>query len=232
MCANKSRACFIYCARRATCGTQKFVHFLPGNPYFAPSGRQFADSGRSGFGARFLFSRWVECSMELEPESRVVGQNWMPSRNCLCSKPPWLMQPLIPPPLFFFSSLLPSCCRPSQTGSRPRSLPRHNWISSPLFLLCLPPPGYPSTPHRHRDDKCIPPRASETSAVRQITSTWQTRRRPSVRPRAGITLNEFNSIKKRTKEECKITEEPLSSWWWWWLLFFPESLVLFCVFFF
>lgn len=111
MCANKSRACFIYCVRRATCGTQKFVHFLPGNPYFAPSGRQLADSGRSGFGARFLFSRWVECSMELELESRVVGQNWMPSRNCLCSKPPWLMQPLIPPPLFFFLSspqLLPS----------------------------------------------------------------------------------------------------------------------------
>lgn len=125
-----------------------------------------------------------------------------------------------------------SCCRPSQTGSRPRSLPRRNWISSLLFLLCLPPPGYPSTPHRHRDDKCIPPRASETSAVPQNTSTWQTHRRPSVRPRAGITLNEFNSIKKRTKEECKITEEPLSSWWWWWLLFFPESFVLFCVLFF
>lgn len=41
------------------------------------------------------------------------------------------------PLLFFFSSLLPSCCRPSQTGSRPRSLPRHNWISSPLFFVFL-----------------------------------------------------------------------------------------------
>lgn len=123
-----------------------------------------------------------------------------------------------------------SCCRPSQTGSRPRSLPRHNWISSPLFLLCLPPPGYPSTPHRHRDDKCIPPRASGTSAVRHNMSTWQTHGRPSVRPSAGITLNEFNSIKKRTKEECKIMEKPLSGWWWWWWLFFPESLVLFCDF--
>lgn len=51
-----------------------------------------------------------------------------------------------------------------------------------------------------------PPQMSETPiTMRQLDKVV------AIQPCAGITMNEFSSIKKRTEEECKIIEKPRSS---------------------
>lgn len=87
----------ILCTHNSMCCTQVNTS-LPQDPYFSPCR---AAPRSLWFRHSVLFNRWVECSTRLELESSIVAQNRMLSRNCLYSKPPWLMRPLFSSPFSF-----------------------------------------------------------------------------------------------------------------------------------
>lgn len=129
---------------------------LPQNPYFPPVGRPLAVSGCSGSGVRLCLADESNVPSGPELRSRIVGQDWMPSWNCLYSKPPWLMQPLFSSPFSFSPAAAvhhkqdPGLCSP----------PPEFFLFVFLLLLLSPSPPLLGVSWWQ-----IHPRASGTSAV-------------------------------------------------------------------
>lgn len=180
--ANLSRTHFIYYMQRAAYGAHKLMHCCH-KSIFSPTGRLCAPfSGCLDFGSGFCLTKWVECSTELS----IVGQEWMPSRNCLHSKPPWLMQPLSP------SLFLRSCCRPSLTGSQDSFSP---WLEFLLVFLLPPFLGVSSLTTK----KTNPSTAFLRLPPSTTMSTWRTSHRVlvAIQQKYWNYYEWFNSIKKK-----------------------------------
>lgn len=156
----------ILCTHNSMCCTQVNTS-LPQDPYFSPCR---AAPRSLWFRHSVLFNRWVECSTRLELESGIVAQNRMLSRNCLYSKPPWLMRPLFSSPFSFSPAAAvhheqdPGLARHYHSSSSSSSFVFH-LLLSPLLL------GVSSDTEIKKKKKN--PSLSVWDVHRHNTSTWQ-----------------------------------------------------------
>lgn len=169
VCASKSRACFIYYVHTTACGAHKLIHCCHEIHIF-PCRAAACTLWMPWLWHSILFSGWVECSIELELESSIVGQDWMPSLNCLYSKPPWLMQPLFSSPFSFSPAAAvhhkqdPGLVRHDQNSSSSSSLSSSS---------CFPPPLLGAS----SDTEMTNPSPSVWDVRCHNTSTWLTSHR-------------------------------------------------------
>lgn len=150
MSASKSRECFIYYVHTTACGAHKLIQYC--NEIHISRG--FSHSLDALALALILFSGWVECSIELELESSIVGQDWMPSKLQIF----YIQNHHDLRGLSFLPPLLSAQLLPSIINRIPASLATTRILPLP-FSLCLPPPASPSSPWsllQHRNDKSNP----------------------------------------------------------------------------
>lgn len=189
--ANKSRACFTNYVHTTACGAHKLIHRCHEIHIF-PCRAAARSLWMLWLWHSILFSRWVECSIGLELESRTVGRDRMPSRNCLYSKPPWLMQPLFSSPFSLSPQLLPSITHeiPASLATS-RTLPPLSSSSSSRFpLLSL------ECPPTLRRRISIPGRPGVRDVHCHNSSAWQTSHHVLVATQqccTGITMNDLTA---------------------------------------